>query len=502
MTCIARPLIVLLTALLLCSRASAGATTPFDRWYVLLLQDQRAGWVHMTVSEKDGLIHSDSDMHIKVRRGAAQIAMRMQSSFVETAEGKPVEASVTQSLGASQAMQQNMRFLPEGIEVTSTQAGRTQTQLHPNPDVAWLTPAAASRFAEAQLAAGAKAFRFHTLDPSMGPQAVETSFTVEGEHVVEVMGKMVPALLVHSTVSVLPGVVTQQYVDAGFQPVKMTVALMPGMELTMLEADELLAKAQLDAPEMLVQTLVRPDKPINQPRALRRAVYEVQTKDQDIELPTLGVQRVAPGSTPGTVTVTVDLDAPIPSRPEDAPGDEHRRATPMLDSDDVRVRQLTLQALRDMGPDAPPAEKAEALRQFALRYVKAKDLSVGFATASEVARTRQGDCTEHAVLLAAMLRAAEIPSRTVTGLIYIDEFVGQRGVFAYHMWTQAWLAVGAGEEPGLERWVDLDATLPGQPFDAAHITLAVSAMADPAPVNDLVRVMPLLGRIKLKVVEP
>ena len=38
-----------------------------------------------------------------------------------------------------------------------------------------------------------------------------------------------------------------------------------------------------------------------------------------------------------------------------------------------------------------------------------KDLSVGFATAADVARTAQGDCTEHAVLLAALLRASDIP---------------------------------------------------------------------------------------------
>jgi len=42
--------------------------------------------------------------------------------------------------------------------------------------------------------------------------------------------------------------------------------------------------------------------------------------------------------------------------------------------------------------------------------MQAQDFSQAFATAAEVAETLQGDCTEHAVLLAALCRAREIPN--------------------------------------------------------------------------------------------
>ena len=57
-------------------------------------------------------------------------------------------------------------------------------------------------------------------------------------------------------------------------------------------------------------------------------------------------------------------------------------------------------------------------------------------------------------LLAAMLRADDIPSRTVSGLVYVSSFEGAKDIFGYHMWTQGWIA-----EDGKGRWVDLDATL-------------------------------------------
>ena len=138
------------------------------------------------------------------------------------------------------------------------------------------------------------------------------------------------------------------------------------------------------------------------------------------------------------------------------------------------------------------------MRAFVQRFINSKDLSVGLATASEVARTQQGDCTEHAMLLAAMLRAQRIPSRVVSGVIYVDQFLDQSKMFGYHMWTQAWLEDDG--KPGKGRWIDLDAVLPDKPFDAAHIALTTSAMSNDSLTNDLVAMMPIVGRLKIKVV--
>ncbi|NBU87363.1 MAG: transglutaminase domain-containing protein, partial [Verrucomicrobia bacterium] len=65
-----------------------------------------------------------------------------------------------------------------------------------------------------------------------------------------------------------------------------------------------------------------------------------------------------------------------------------------------------------------------------------KNYGVGFATASEVARNKEGDCTEHSMLLAALGRALGIPTRVATGLVYADEFEGEKDVLVYHMWNQ------------------------------------------------------------------
>ena len=102
------------------------------------------------------------------------------------------------------------------------------------------------------------------------------------------------------------------------------------------------------------------------------------------------------------------------------------------------------------------------------------------------------------MLLAAVLRAADVPSRTVSGLIYVDQFAGRQGVFGYHMWTQAWYG---GDTVG-GRWVDLDATLGDDtPFDATHIALARSVLADDTMMNDMVNMAPMLGRLSVRVID-
>jgi len=144
----------------------------------------------------------------------------------------------------------------------------------------------------------------------------------------------------------------------------------------------------------------------------------------------------------------------------------------------------------------PKSKIAETLRRYVHNYITEKNLDVGLASASEVCRTKEGDCTEHAVLLAATLRYMGIPSRVAGGLIYAESFAGRARIFGYHMWTQALLA----DDTGAYRWVDLDSTLSDKtPFDATHIALSLSAMNDDETINSMASLAPLLGRVQLEV---
>jgi hypothetical protein len=125
------------------------------------------------------------------------------------------------------------------------------------------------------------------------------------------------------------------------------------------------------------------------------------------------------------------------------------------------------------------------------RHIGRKNLASGFATASECVRSRAGDCTEHAVLLCALLRSQGIPARVASGLLYVPDAGEVRNAYGWHMWTQA--ALG-GE------WVDLDAVLPpdGPRFDASHLLTATSAADGSALDPELVRIVDLMGDLEIE----
>ena len=195
-------------------------------------------------------------------------------------------------------------------------------------------------------------------------------------------------------------------------------------------------------------------------------------------------------STPAGRRLLVEVGSSPPLRGAERPDTAaYLRTSTFLDHRDPDIRRL----LRDAtGDAATPRRRAEALRAFVADYVRDKNLDSILATASEVAESRAGDCTEHSVLLAALLRAAGIPSRVVTGLVYVEQFAGERRLFAYHMWVQAFVE---------DRWLDLDATFEA-PFDAAHVAVGTTALNDDrATFPELAKLAALIGDARIRVVE-
>ncbi len=61
----------------------------------------------------------------------------------------------------------------------------------------------------------------------------------------------------------------------------------------------------------------------------------------------------------------------------------------------------------------------------------------GNATAVEVLENRAGDCTEHAALAVALLRAAGLPARNADGIVILED--GGKAMAGYHAWSEVWI---------------------------------------------------------------
>jgi transglutaminase-like putative cysteine protease len=120
--------------------------------------------------------------------------------------------------------------------------------------------------------------------------------------------------------------------------------------------------------------------------------------------------------------------------------------------------------------------------------VSRKDFSQAFATAAEVAESREGDCTEHAVLLAALLRACGIASRVAIGLVYVESAAG----FGYHMWSEAYLD---------GQWIPLDGILGQGGTSAAYLKLTDSSLEGASSYSSFLPVAQVVGQLKISIRE-
>ena len=141
-----------------------------------------------------------------------------------------------------------------------------------------------------------------------------------------------------------------------------------------------------------------------------------------------------------------------------------------------------------VGDEDDPWSMALILERFVNREVKDKNFKQAFATAVEVARSREGDCTEHAVYLAALARACGIPSRVAIGLVYM----GGQQAFGFHAWTEVYID---------GRWTPLDGTLALGGVGAAHLKIAASNLEGASAYNLMLPVMKLIGRMRIEVLD-
>ena len=133
---------------------------------------------------------------------------------------------------------------------------------------------------------------------------------------------------------------------------------------------------------------------------------------------------------------------------------------------------------------------ASNLRSFVTHYVTAKNLDVGFATASEVARTREGDCSEHAVLLAALGRSSGLPSRVAAGLVYLPKYKSRKHIMGFHMWTQFHIR---------GKWVDFDAAMGESECAPTRIAFATSSLKDESLSSIAFSIAEPIGNLNVKI---
>lgn len=483
-------------ALVVCGRGALGAERGEKQewWYTVMMQGQRVGWMREAVAEVDeNRVRSEWEMVMRVGRFDQEVEIKMKTAFLETRDGRPIESRMMQLMGLMDVQSRSV-FGKDTIVTETTQLGLTNRKTEPMPEGDWLTPLQANEFVRKRLEAGADVIEFSMLDPSVGTTPVRTTMRIGEPVVVQALGKDLEGRRVEIEQSMMAGTVQQSVIDKEGRTLRAEVAL-GQFEVTMTIATRAEALAELETAELMADTMVRATgRAIRDARGTKRAVYTLRLPGGEMpELVSGGVQR-ADRLDDSTVRVRVDLGLRQRAPGEDAGNDAYLADTTLADIDDEVIVRMMREAVK--GIDAKDARgRAEAIERFVRGHMRRTDLNVAFGSASEVARSGQGDCTEYSVLTVALLRAAGIPARGVTGMVFVEDFGGKEDVFGYHMWAQALVE---RERGGGYEWVDLDAAIGG--MDATHIAMSTTDLSE-GLMTEMISMASLFGRLEIEVEE-
>jgi hypothetical protein len=119
--------------------------------------------------------------------------------------------------------------------------------------------------------------------------------------------------------------------------------------------------------------------------------------------------------------------------------------------------EIIKQAKEIIGGEKDPAGAAAIIIDWVYKNIK-KEYSPELSNALATLHSKKGDCGEHAALATALLRAAGIPARIASGIVYWPEGKG----FAYHAWIEAYMG----------KWIQMDPSWGEISANATHIMLS------------------------------
>lgn len=457
-----------------------------EAWHRVLLQGKPAGYLMIAEQPlEDGGWLTRQRTRLTIRRGPTPLVIEVVEEVEEDEEGK-VRGFLVEQKFSERVMTVRGRLRDGAMEITTAVEGQEPRPGRIPIDPDSIGPHRADQLAQKRLHEEGDELRVVLFVPQL-QRSTELVLTLGPEETVELPGGEVEARRLQAVLEALPTAAETRWVDEDFDMVKSSVRL-AGMKLVTLRSTR---EAVLEAeggtpPEIYFASGIAVDRP--PPRQASKVRYRLNWKGErekaPTKLPSLPAQEVVEESGRSRI-VEVRTVEPKTGGVNGGDTGELRpflESNAYIQSDEPGIRELAEEVA---GKEADSWNAARLLERWVHRNLTEKNLRTNFATAAEVLERREGDCTEHAVLLAALARARKIPARLVVGLVY------HRGAFVGHMWTEVHCGI----------WVPLDATLGKGRVGPDRIALAVSSLSEKSIADLFLAPISSLGNLEIEVLD-
>ena len=464
------------------------AASDETEYFAIFMEGKKVGHFIQARVVDDEKVTTSEEVSITISRAAVPLTINMTETCIETTDGKPLGFKVAQDMSIITMNVAGTVDEQGTVHVTTKSMGAEQKSTLEWPSGAVM----AEGLRLLTLSKGLKEGSTYTakiFSPGI-QQALEAKIQIGPKQNVDLLGRVVSLTEVTTTLN-MPGsgeIASTTYVDENLRTQKIIMPV-AGLHVEMVACAKEFALGENDVLELVDKMFVRSPEPLRNLGSVKSITYDlIPTGDaSNLTIPSNDNQKAQRLSN-GKVVVTIEPVAAQPGVRFPYSGSDNAileatKPTKYLQSDHKEIIKL---AGRAVGRTKDAAEAIKKIEAFVGNYIENTSLSVGYASAAEVADSRQGDCSEFAVLTAAMCRAVGIPAQVVFGVAYVEDFAGLQG-FGGHAWNQAY--VGG-------KWVGLDAAFKGTGrggYDAGHIALA-AGNGEPANFLNLAST---LGQFKI-----
>ncbi|WP_158633694.1 transglutaminase-like domain-containing protein [Tautonia sociabilis] len=463
-----------------------------EAWDAVYIAGRKVGHIHLRVEPvraADGreLLRVQVDSQLKIKRLNDDVTIATRYGTIETLDGQVLRLDARSLVGPNETRVSGDAV--NGVLPLTLEAGGQRRRVElPWPDDVRGPYGPELSLSHEPMQPGQRR-EVKTFIPDLN-QVGLTVMEARGMEDVELGGGVTMSLLrVDATVfgpdgEPLPGMKATYWADADGQIFKSRTEAFGGI-VTYRTTKQGATAPGGGAFDIVQASIVPVSRRLSNPAASRSAIYRVSLSGDDRPediFPADSRQSIRRGAD-GSILLQVRT-----SGPQDGPAGrdsvepEYLAANPMINSEDPQVVSLTRRAIAQAGPD--PWSRAVAITHWVADNLREKNFETAFATAKDVARDLSGDCSEHAVLTAAMCRAAGIPSRVVIGLLYAE----QLGGFGFHMWNEVYVN---------NRWVAVDAALNQTDVDATHLKLNATSLDGVSPYAQFLDVVRVFSSLSL-----
>ena len=481
-----------LTLILFSGKLFAGANTeftPVDQWYEVFLGNKKVGYVHDQMQQDGEVIKSQNNFVMQVKRAGQTIEITAEQRVLEKISGELLEFSTEMKMAGIPMVKKGRVEGGELVVFEKQFITGKETRYSFDPE-GMMTWGLRKKVIKNGFRESGKAYEMKVYSPDIGMKApVNANIFCFGKKLIHIGEEKRKAYEVDMELkSPFGSLNTKSWFDEDCVALR-TEMSMGGMNISMVQVPKKNAKKmEEDAHEFLLSSVVPLNAavPVSNKNVFTMETIKGKWSGKLFEGTGQRIEKIDHKS----VRVIVDQSLKNAKVVGEIDFQPFLSANVYLDTDDLLIQKL---AEKGKGSTKTPKEIANKLTEFVHRYVSAKSYGVGFATASEVARTKEGDCTEHSILLAALGRALGIPSRVVTGLVFAGQFEGKKNVLVYHMWTQFYID---------NHWKNYDSALGYINCTSDRIAFTVSSMEGDDSIESMLPVMELIDNVKVTIQSP